>query len=77
MKKNLNLKKLLNSKWTKVRPTNKEKHFTVIKVEKCPEDHQKIIGLTLQALLTKNIYEIKRDEIHQFKEDKEWLQGWK
>jgi hypothetical protein len=30
LKNKVNFKKLLNSKWTSVSPTNKEKHFMVI-----------------------------------------------
>ncbi|MBO6198792.1 MAG: TIGR02450 family Trp-rich protein, partial [Psychrobacter sp.] len=29
----INPKKLLNSKWTAVKPTNKEKHFLVTEIE--------------------------------------------
>ncbi|MGR5175859.1 TIGR02450 family Trp-rich protein [Vibrio mediterranei] len=68
----INPNKLRNSKWTAVKPMNREKHVMVSEVE---FDEEGIVVLCkLQAVLTKNEYaidwrELKRAEI--------WLHGWK
>jgi tryptophan-rich hypothetical protein len=51
MKKIVNPKKLLNSKWTAATPTNKEKHFMVIK-------------LVLPELATEQITLIELEAVH-------------
>ena len=68
----INPNKLRNSKWTAVKPMNREKHFMVSEVE---FDEEGIVVLCkLQAVLTTIEYaidwrELKREEI--------WLHGWK
>jgi len=68
----INPKKLLNSKWTAVKPINKEKHFLVTKVK---FDEQGLVALCLlEAILSKRESEILWQDL---KDMKQWLQGWK
>ena len=66
-------KKLLNSKWTAVVPTNKEKHFMVVKLI-LPEAAGKPIEMVmLQAIHS------KRDQLlpwQQLNDATIWRQGW-
>jgi tryptophan-rich hypothetical protein len=70
----LNYKKLLNSKWTAVRPENKEKHFLAIKVFKHPDDDQLVEWVTLEAVLTKRQLKLKPLALRDLDV---WLEGWK
>jgi tryptophan-rich hypothetical protein len=70
----LNYKKLLNSKWTAVKPENKEKHFFAIKVFKHPDDDQLVEWVTLEAVLTKRQLKLKPLAL---KDQDAWLEGWK
>jgi tryptophan-rich hypothetical protein len=72
--KKLNYKKLLNSKWTAVKPENKEKHFVVIKVFKHPDDDQIVECMTLEAVLTKRQLKLKPLALS---DQEAWLEGWK
>lgn len=65
--------KLLNSKWTAIRPQNKERHFIVTKLG-WNEDETKIISCLLEAVINKNEYELT---INQLKDASNWIQGWK
>ena len=69
----INPKKLFNSKWTAVTPTNKEKHFMVVKVIQ-PEDPQDPIKqVVIEAVMTK-----RQKTIHwrDLTNGLEWQQGW-
>jgi len=68
---NINPKKLLNSKWTAVKPMNKEKHFIISDIE---FDEEVVVFCQLQAIMTKKNYAIDWSDL---KNDKEWIQGWK
>jgi tryptophan-rich hypothetical protein len=46
----INPKALINSKWTKVDITNKEKHFIITKVEF--DEEQKVIACVIEAVIT-------------------------
>ncbi len=70
----MNYKKLLNSKWTAVTPQNKEKHFSVIKVVKNPEDPQIIDTVILEAVMTGKSYNLNPQEL---KNRNLWQEGWK
>jgi len=74
MKKNINRKKLLNSKWTAVRPQKKEKHFIVTKVKLNEEDPQIIDYIVITSAFTNNSYQIDYKDLQN---DEVWLQGWK
>jgi tryptophan-rich hypothetical protein len=64
-------KTLINSKWTKVDVTNKEKHF-VITVVKFDED-QKVVNCLIKAVMSKNEYAIDWREL---KNNNNWKIGW-
>ena len=68
----INPKKLLNSKWTAVKPSNKEKHFIITEVE-FDEDGE-VILCKIEAIMSKRCQSI--DWI-QLKNQEAWLQGWK
>jgi len=70
-KNKINPKVLINSKWTKVDVSNKEKHFiiTVIKFD----EEQNVIECVIEAVMTKNEYAIDWREL---KESTLWRTGW-
>ena len=65
-------KKLLNLKWTAVSPINKEKHFTIVKVEL--NEDKLVVACMLQAIMSKRDIDIDWREL---KNEKKWIQGWK
>ena len=67
----LNPKKLLNSKWTSISPSHKEKHFLVIEVEF--DEEGRVIDCILEAVMTKRIESIDW-QVLQSSDD--WQQGW-
>ena len=72
-KPHLNPRKLLHSKWTAVKPLNKEKHFIVVKLL-LPEDPLATIEFVeLEAVYSNRIQIIAWRELldHQ-----DWQQGW-
>ena len=68
----INPKKLLNSKWTAVTPSNKEKHFVVIDIEFDEEDN--VISCSIEAVMTKRSLAIDWQDL---KDDTDWVHGWK
>ena len=68
----INPKKLLNSKWSAVKPANKEKHFIVTEVEF--DEEGEIVRCLIEAILSKRSQEIDWKDL---KNDAIWLQGWK
>jgi tryptophan-rich hypothetical protein len=68
----INPKKLLHSKWTAVKPSNKEKHFMVTELEFDENEH--VIACEIEAVLTKRSALIEWQEL---KDASKWLQGWK
>jgi tryptophan-rich hypothetical protein len=64
-------KSLVNSKWTKVNVTNKEKHFIITEVEF--DDDQKVDSCLIEAVMTKNQYAIDWREL---KDIENWKIGW-
>jgi tryptophan-rich hypothetical protein len=65
-------KKLINSKWTRVSPLNKERHFIVTKVEF--NENSTINHCLIEAVITKRVEEINWSEL---KDDNAWKHGWK
>lgn len=67
----INPKALIHSKWTKVKVTNKEKHFiiTVVKFD----EHQKVVECVIEAVMTKNEYTI---DWRKLKDTHTWMLGW-
>jgi len=68
----INPSKLLNSKWTAVRPLQREKHFLVQKIEF--NDDGVVIACVLESVLSRKEYAIDWTEL---KDQDKWLQGWK
>lgn len=68
----VNPKKLHKSKWTSVKPMNREKHFLVSDVEF--EEDGTVILCKLEAVLSKTEYSIDWKEL---KRSEKWIQGWK
>ncbi|MCS6207363.1 TIGR02450 family Trp-rich protein [Shewanella baltica] len=68
----INPKKLLNSKWTSVKPTNKEKHFLVTEIEF--DEEGVVISCSIEAVMSKRVIPINW---HDLKDEILWLQGWK
>ena len=69
----INPRKLLNSKWTAVKPVAKQKHFIVTNVE-FDEEGLMVLACTIQAVLTKREADI---DWHELKDGTRWQQGWK
>lgn len=67
----LSPKKLLNSKWTAVKPLNKEKHFLITDVEY--DEDGVVIHCELEAILSKRSTAIAWQDL---KDSGQWLQGW-
>ena len=68
----INTKKLLNSKWTAVKPINKEKHFLISELEF--DENNKVVQCLIEALISHREQPINWLEL---KESKHWIQGWK
>lgn len=68
----INPDKLLLSKWTAVKPLNREKHFLV--TELLRDEAETVIGCVFEAVLTQRTQALDwrdlRDETH-------WQQGWR
>lgn len=72
MKNIISPKKLLNSKWTAVKPERKEKHFIVTEVD-FNEDGLVIFCL-IEAVMTKRATAIQWQDL---KDINQWRCGWK
>jgi tryptophan-rich hypothetical protein len=68
----INPKKLLNSKWTAVKPTKKEKHFLVTELEFDEDDN--VIHCLIEAVISNRSEPIDWQELIN---TDNWLQGWK
>lgn len=64
-------KKLLHSKWTKIKVINKLKHFTVIKVSF--NEKQQVIECSMRAEFTGQEFAI---DWRDLKNANEWQMGW-
>jgi tryptophan-rich hypothetical protein len=67
----LNPKKLLNSKWTAVTPTKKEKHFLVTKLNL--DEQGDVVNCLIEAIISRRSESVGWREL---KNDNKWLQGW-
>jgi tryptophan-rich hypothetical protein len=65
-------KVLLDSKWTKVKVINKEKHFVITKVK--TDDDQAVIECIIEAVISHNDYAINWRDL---KNPDLWKMGWK
>lgn len=70
---NLNPKKLLHSKWTAVKPVNKEKHFMVTKLVILDPQTQVIEAVEIEAVMTGRV---QRMDWHALQNRDVWKQGW-
>ena len=68
----INPKKLLNSKWTALAPTKKEKHFIVTEIEF--DEEAVVISCSIEAVMSKRTTPI---DWHDLKNDNNWVHGWK
>ena len=68
----INPGKLLNSKWTAVTPTKKEKHFLVSDIEF--DEDGAVISCCIEAVMSKRSISINWFDL---KDDSNWLHGWK
>lgn len=68
----INPKKLLNSKWTRVSPSYKEKHFIIVDVEF--DEEERVETCIIEAVINSKEYSINWKDL---KDQKKWLQGWK
>lgn len=66
-------KKLLHSKWTAVTPTNKEKHFMVVKLVLPENPDQAVVLITLEAVHSKRLQILPWQALN---DEEAWLQGW-
>ncbi|MFT5396023.1 MAG: tryptophan-rich hypothetical protein [Gammaproteobacteria bacterium] len=68
----INPKKMLNSKWTAVEPTKKEKHFMVTEVEF--DEEGAVIFCLIEAVISKRSISIRWQDL---KDVNQWAHGWK
>ncbi|MCJ7555980.1 MAG: TIGR02450 family Trp-rich protein [Gammaproteobacteria bacterium] len=68
----INPKKLLNSKWTAVRPTNKEKHFLVSELEF--DEEGAVMSCSIEAVVSKRSTPIDWKDLQDMNS---WIHGWK
>ena len=68
----INPGKLLNSKWTAVKPVKKEKHFLVTELEF--DEEGKVVHCLIEAVLSNRAQAIDWTEL---KDEGCWQQGWK
>lgn len=71
-KHRINPRKLLLSKWTAVRPQNREKHFLVTELF-CDEDGT-VLQIELQAVLSQRA---QRLDWREMENAEYWCMGWK
>jgi|TARA_B100000780_G_scaffold262063_1_gene214914 tryptophan-rich hypothetical protein len=69
---NINVKKLINSKWTATNPINKEKHFLITELEF--DENNNVTHCLIEAVISHRTQQIDWIEL---KESEHWLQGWK
>ncbi|MCC5452748.1 TIGR02450 family Trp-rich protein [Rheinheimera sp. UJ51] len=72
MMNQINPNKLLKSKWTAIKPINKEKHFMVNEVEFDEEGN--VLACTIEAVMSKRSMPIQWQEL---KDIRIWQQDWK
>ncbi|MDW7748454.1 TIGR02450 family Trp-rich protein [Halomonas sp.] len=68
----INPEKLYHSKWTAVRPRNKEKHFLVTALERDAEET--VVAVVLEAVYTRRETTLPWQTL---KDDDTWRMGWR
>ena len=66
-------KKLLLSKWTAVKPVQKDKHFLVSKVIQPEPPATAVQWIEIEAVYSKRILRI---DWHDLRNTDQWRQGW-
>jgi tryptophan-rich hypothetical protein len=69
----VNPKKLLNSKWSAVKPRNREKHFLVTALVEPDPPTAPLEQVAIEAVLTKRVQVIPWRELG---DATKWRQGW-
>jgi tryptophan-rich hypothetical protein len=69
----VNVKKLIKSKWTAVTPSNKEKHFIVVKILIAELATYPVELIQIEAIHSKRIQVLAWQ---QLKDESIWQQGW-
>ena len=67
----INPRKLLNSKWTAVKPINKEKHFIVTEIS--VDDDGELISCSIEAVISRRLTPINWTDL---KDRCIWVHGW-
>ena len=70
----INAKKLLLTKWTAVKPRNKEKHFIVTKLIEPDTTDVQIEMIEIEATYSKRSFALPWRDLT---DETQWLQGWK
>mgnify|MGYP000049980943 FL=1 len=65
-------KKLLNSKWTAVSPSIKEKHFLISELEF--DENDNVTQCLIEAVISNRTELINWEDL---KESEHWFQGWR
>ncbi len=68
----INPAKLRNSKWTAVKPINREKHFLVSEVEY--DEGGSVMSCVIESVLSRKEYPIDWLDL---KNEETWVQGWR
>ncbi|MPQ85230.1 TIGR02450 family Trp-rich protein [Pseudomonas sp. MAFF 730085] len=68
----INPAKLLLSKWTAARPSNKEKHFLVTELFR--DEEGTVLEIELQAIITRRAERLAWQTLQN---DDDWRIGWK
>jgi len=68
----INPRKLRHSKWTAVKPVNKEKHFLITEVDF--DEEGVVIACVIEAVISRRALSIEWKELM---DDSCWLFGWK
>jgi len=68
----INPDKLLNSKWTAVHPSNRQRHFIITNVIR--SDDGSVTACEIEAVLTRNV---KKLDWRELKDSSRWIMGWK
>ena len=69
---NINPRKLLNSKWTAVKPGGKEKHFIITEIKF--DDEGVVTSCLIEAVISNRTLPIHWQDL---KNQGQWIQGWK
>ena len=68
----INPTKLFQSKWTAVKPKNKEKHFLVVEVNF--DEDGVVVYCALESVINKKVIAV---DWRDLKNSDNWKQGWK